>query len=165
MPLQKLLRTIALLLTGLYAGAAMYSIMGISPAIKEMSATSYIEFHQKLDLFMGVRMALFAKIALAVNVLLLISTIRSSAKLILLLTIIGFLLFFAELFFTLSVNVPINEKIQSWNINQPPGDWMDVRAKWVKYDSIRAVCALASFITYLAAFGVTANHNKRNAGK
>lgn len=165
MPLQKSLRIAALLLTGLYAGAAMYSLMGIGPAMKEMSAASYIEFHQKLDLFMGVRMALFAKIALAANVLLVISSIRSSSKLVLVLTIIGFLFFFAELFFTLSVNVPINEKVQTWNINQPPAEWMAIRGKWIKYDTIRTSCAIISFIVYLSAFNVTANHNKTSAGK
>jgi uncharacterized membrane protein len=165
MSIQNSLRITALLLTGLYAGAAMYSIMGISPAMKEMSPASYTEFHQKLDFFMGVRMALFAKITLAVNVLLLISTIRSSTKLVLFLTVAGFLLFFAELFFTLSVNVPINEKIQTWNINQLPADWIAIKNKWIKYDFLRAVCAIASFIIYLAAFSFSTPCKNGNAGK
>jgi hypothetical protein len=112
MKIQTIMRFIALLLTGLYAGAAMYSLMGVSPAMKIMQPAAYAEFHQALDSFMGVRMALFAKITLAFNVLLLIVTIRKSSGLLLWLTITGFLLFFTEIFFTVSVNVPINERFR-----------------------------------------------------
>lgn len=152
MNIQKIILFITILLTGLYAGAAMYSLMGVGPAMKLMQPSSYVEFHQKLDFFMGVRMALFAKITLLVNVVLLIITIRRSAKPVIILTITAFLLFFGEIFLTVLVNVPLNEKIQLWNSNNLPIQWMEVRNKWVQYDTIRAIFAIASFLFYLITF-------------
>lgn len=146
------IRITGLLLTGLYAGAAMYSIMGVGPSMELMNPTPYAEFHQKLDVFMGVRMAIFAKIALAVNIILLITAFRSTSKTIRLFTIVAFLFFGAELFFTLTVNVPLNETVQKWDINNLPADWSAIRAKWIHYDKIRAGCAIASFVVYHLAF-------------
>jgi uncharacterized membrane protein len=133
----------------------MYSLMGVSPAMKQMHSSAYAEFHQKLDFFMSVRMALYAKVTLAINVLLLIVTIRKSNKTVLLLTIFGFLLFFAEIFFTVTVNVPLNEKIQTWDINHLPQQWEAVRDKWLRFDAIRSICAMISFIVFLAAFQIS----------
>ena len=152
---QNTIRTISLFLNGLYAGAAMYSLMGIGPAMKLMPQVCYVEFHQKLDFFMGVRMAMFAKITLVINVLLLIAAIRHSTKPVLLLTIAAFLFFTAELFFTLTVNVPINTEIQKWGAQNLPGNWMLIREKWVHYDVIRAVCIITSFALYLVIITLT----------
>jgi uncharacterized membrane protein len=149
MRIHRMIRFTSLLLTGLYAGAAMYSLMGVGPAMKQMQPASYVEFHQKLDLFMGTRMALFAKITLAVNVLLLIITMSRSTKPVIILTLAASLLFFAEIFFTVSVNVPLNEKIQTWDIQRLPAEWMTIRDKWVEYDIIRAICVISSFVIYL----------------
>lgn len=152
MQLQQLVRLIALFLTGLYAGAAMYSLVGVAPAMKIMQSLTYAEFHQKLDLFMGVRMAFYAKITLAVNLLLLIVTVRSAGRMILILTIAGFLFFFTEIFFTVSVNVPLNEEVQTWDIHHLPQHWASVRDKWIRFDIVRTWCAMISFFIYLIAF-------------
>ena len=160
MKIQQQIRFIALLLTGLYAGPAMYSLKGVAAAMKSMQPSAYAEFHQQLDFYMGVRMALYAKVTLALNVLLLIATIRTSDKRVLALTIAGFLLFFAEIFFTVSVNVPLNEKVQTWNIHHLPQQWEAVRDKWIRFDVIRSICVMASFLVYLAAFQLSNRKSK-----
>jgi len=120
MKIRKFIRIIALLLTGLYAGAAIYSLIGAGPAMKLMQPSSYVEFHQKLDFLCGCPYGIVCKNNTGHECVVADYNDTGIIQAGNIFTTVAFLLFFAEIFFTVSVNVPLNEKVQLWDTNNIP---------------------------------------------
>jgi uncharacterized membrane protein len=54
--------------------------------------------------------------------------------------------------FSLILEVPINNRVASWNLNALPGDWRADRRRWDQYHSVRiAILVLASLALLAAA--------------
>jgi hypothetical protein len=52
---------------------------------------------------------------------------------------------------TLAGELPLNNKIEGWSIEQPPSDWTDVRNEWETLHAIRAVASAAALsVLYLS---------------
>ena len=53
--------------------------------------------------------------------------------------------------FTLIVNVPINKRTLTWDPENPPADWQDVRSRWHTYQGVRAVLLAVWFLCAVGA--------------
>jgi uncharacterized membrane protein len=49
------------------------------------------------------------------------------------------------------LNTPINNAVASWSLDQIPGDYQSMRARWRVYNLTRTVIAIASLSCYVAA--------------
>jgi uncharacterized membrane protein len=50
-----------------------------------------------------------------------------------------------------SIHVPMNEEIATWSQTAPPPDWAAVRARWARWNLVRTVASILSFVLSLAA--------------
>lgn len=57
---------------------------------------------------------------------------------------------------TLSVNIPINNQLMTWNVDAPPENMREIWSRWEKIHTIRTVLWLGAFaleVVALAVFG------------
>ena len=47
--------------------------------------------------------------------------------------------------------VRINHQIASWSIQDPPREWAQIRARWIRFHVIRTLPSVPAFILYLLA--------------
>ncbi|WP_227378782.1 anthrone oxygenase family protein [Haladaptatus halobius] len=52
---------------------------------------------------------------------------------------------------TMRIHIPMNEEIATWSPASPPDEWAAVRARWARWNHIRTIAAIVSFVLYLSA--------------
>ena len=52
---------------------------------------------------------------------------------------------------TVPTNLRINKQVARWSIENPPGDWTAVRARWIRFHVIRTLFSIPVFALYAAA--------------
>lgn len=63
----------------------------------------------------------------------------------------AFVLFIVALFVTVFVEVPIVQEIVTWTVPTLPGNWQELRDRWMKFHVLRVVVGLASLVLLLVA--------------
>jgi uncharacterized membrane protein len=61
-------------------------------------------------------------------------------------TAAGFLLMVAALVITLTVEVPIDNRIQAWTVATLPGDWRSIQSRWELWHTIRTLASVAALV-------------------
>jgi uncharacterized membrane protein len=67
------------------------------------------------------------------------------------LALAGLLLMVAVLVVTLAVEVPLDNRITTWNLATLPSDWQDLRARWATFHTLRTFLSLAAVAAAVAA--------------
>jgi uncharacterized membrane protein len=67
------------------------------------------------------------------------------------LALTGLLLMVAVLAVTLSVEVPIDNKIKDWTVATLPSDWKDTRARWATFHTLRTFLSLGAVAASVGA--------------
>ncbi|WP_161596620.1 anthrone oxygenase family protein [Chitinophaga vietnamensis] len=146
-----LLLSLTIFLSGLYAGAGFFTIIGNNPAITKMSTVAFVEYWKNVDSYMAARMPVFGPILL---LSLLISTImlfRDKQRPSALLMLLALLIIVMDLVFTLSVNHPLNHLIQSWDLHALPANAREIQLQVVAAFNTRSLMMIVSFIAVIAA--------------
>lgn len=140
---------ITTLLSGFYAGIGFFTAIGANPAAEKMTDRTFAEYWQQLDHYMGSRMPVFGIVLLVslIASIVLLGTKSISPSFWLMLA--GFVIIVADIIFTVRVNHPLSHLIQSWNINELPGDVQVVKQKVVHAFNWRIICMISSFIMVL----------------
>lgn len=60
-------------------------------------------------------------------------------------------LFIVALMVTVLIEVPIVEEIVTWTMDTLPGNWQELRDRWMRFHVIRVVAGLASLILLVVA--------------
>jgi len=55
---------------------------------------------------------------------------------------------------TRAVNIPINNRLMTWNTAAPPSDWSAVWSRWEQIHTIRTVLGIVAFAAELVALRV-----------
>ena len=63
----------------------------------------------------------------------------------------AFLLFLVALLVTVVVEVPIVQQIVTWTLSTLPGNWRQLRDRWMRFHVIRVIAGVASLIFLLVA--------------
>jgi uncharacterized membrane protein len=67
------------------------------------------------------------------------------------LALVGLLLTVAVIAVTLSVEVPIDNKIKTWTTSTLPSDWQDIRARWAAFHTLRTFMSLGAVAAAVGA--------------
>jgi uncharacterized membrane protein len=67
------------------------------------------------------------------------------------LALAALLLMVAVIVVTLSVEVPIDNKIKTWTVATLPPDWRDIRARWAAFHTLRTFVSLAGVAAAVGA--------------
>ena len=145
-------RTIAVLATGLLAGAVL-AVWLVQEALGG-SAELYIGFRQATDPAftrvlppLGVGGLVAAVVALGLGW----SQHPTSKHLTRWLTLAAVGCLGLGLAITVVVHLPINADLLTWSASAPPSDWGDVRDRWVAAHQVRTVLSISGFVLLLGA--------------
>jgi hypothetical protein len=138
-----------LLVAALATGGLMVNWIGLARAMACLSASAYVEFHQNtnrtFDPYMPIVVigALLRGVALVV----IFGIHTASGQL----SVGGVTCFAAVLAIGLPTDVQINKQIAAWSIGNPPCNWAEVRARWIRFHILRTLFSVPAFVLYVAA--------------
>ncbi|WP_424217264.1 anthrone oxygenase family protein (plasmid) [Streptomyces sp. BI20] len=146
----RVVHAIALLATGLLAGAFGYGAANLVPTFNAVPLETRLSFHAELmktnGITMQAAMAVSTVGSLALAVLARGRT-RLAAGAAALLTLGSFLI-------TRLGNVPINGRIKQWALGPVPADHAEILRRWELFNDLRTLTALAAFtLLVLTALG------------
>lgn len=147
MPAPRILRSFALLSTGLLAGALGYGAAALVPTFNAVPLDVRLTFHTALMRMNGpvvqavMACAAGAAVALAVRER---GRPRRLAAGSAALVVTSFLV-------TRFGNIPINARIRAWAAGVAPPDHADMLRRWELFNDLRTAAAVAAFVLLLAA--------------
>ncbi|WP_329377807.1 DUF1772 domain-containing protein [Streptomyces sp. NBC_01351] len=147
----RLVLALALLATGLLAGAFGYGAANLVPTFDAVPLDMRLSFHAQLMKMNGITMQAAMGVSV-VSSLTLAALTRGRTRLI---AGAAGLLALASFLITRLGNVPINGRIKEWAVTAAPADVEEVLNRWETFNVLRTVSALVAFalLIFLAVSG------------
>lgn len=139
--MKQLIKFIDVILTGLIAGIIFGIWIGFNP--QNLSAVAYVEMQQNAIRALNVLMPILGWISVILTVTFAIQCKGEKLHRTLLFTAVA-LMIIAGLV-TRFGNQPINAIVITWDLNNIPNTWTELRDKWWTFHIIRTLSAMASF--------------------
>ncbi len=146
-----ILEIVGLFLAGILAGEEFVVRYGVQPALTRLEDRAGIQARQSLVL----RLRVLVPAIMAPTVLVGIAVVVFGGtgpgfafRLAGLVALIAFLLF------SFLGTVPINIKVNAWQLDSPPADWKAVVRRWEFIDVFRSSAAVLAFTLFLIAVAV-----------
>ncbi|MEV8624726.1 DUF1772 domain-containing protein [Streptomyces sp. NPDC051079] len=137
----RILLGVALLSTGLLAGAFGYGVANLVPAFDSVPIGMRLDFHAQLMKTNGITMQTAMAVS-AVSAFALAAVARARVRALAatagLLTVASFLI-------TRFGNVPINGRIKQWAVTAPPADHAEILRRWELFNDARTCTAVVAF--------------------
>jgi uncharacterized membrane protein len=147
---------IVLLFAALATGGLLVNWIGLGRAMSRLSAPAYVEFHQHTNHTFDPYMPIVVIGALAGGVALaLMYGVHSIPGQ---LALAGAACHALVLIVAVSTNVRINHQIESWSIQNPPREWAQIRARWIRFHIIRTIFSVPGFAIVLLAVMSNTGH-------
>ncbi|MFJ7201685.1 MULTISPECIES: anthrone oxygenase family protein [unclassified Streptomyces] len=137
----RLLQGLALLATGLLAGAFGYGAANLVPTFNAVPLDMRLSFHAELMKMNGITMQATMAVS-TLSSLTLAALTRARARLI---AGAAALLTFASFLITRFGNVPINGRIKEWARTSAPADHAEILRRWELFNNLRTLTAIAAF--------------------
>jgi uncharacterized membrane protein len=154
--MENLLELIVLLFAALATGALVVNWIGLGRAMARLPVSAYVEFHQHtnhtFDPYMPIVVIGAPAGAVALAVMYGIHSISGQ------LVAAGAACYALVLIIGVPTCVRINHQIASWSIQNPPLEWVQTRARWVRFHVIRTLPSVPAFILYLLAVMSDTSH-------
>lgn len=147
--MDKLFVLIVLLLAALDTGALIVNWIGLGRAMSRLSVSAYVEFHQHTNRTFNPYMPIVVIGALAGGVAL--TAIYGARSIPGQLASAGAICYALVLIIAVSTDVRINHQIASWSIQNPPREWAQIRARWIRFHILRTLFSLPAFAGYVLA--------------
>jgi uncharacterized membrane protein len=147
---------IVLLFAALATGGLLVNWIGLGRAMSRLSVSAYVEFHQHTNRTFVPYMPVVVVGALAGGVAL--AVMYGVHSIPGQLAAAGAVCYALVLIISLSTDVPINHQIASWSIQNPPREWAQIRARWIRFHVIRTLFSVPAFAIYLLAVMSNTSH-------
>ena len=121
-----------------------------------LSVSAYVEFHQHTNRTFNPYMPIVVIGALAGGVAL--AVMYGVHSIPGQLAAAGAVCYALGLIISLSTDVRINHQIASWSVQNPPREWAETRARWIRFHVIRTLFSVPAFILYLLAVMLNTSH-------
>jgi uncharacterized membrane protein len=142
----RVLRSLALLSTGLLAGAFGYGALNVAQAFKAVPLDVRLTFHTALMKMNGPVMQTTMALAMISSLVLAILTRRTPR----LLAAGASALALASFLVTRFGNVPINGQMKVWAVTSPPADYAAILRRWEMFNNVRTAAGIVAFLLLLA---------------
>jgi uncharacterized membrane protein len=140
---------IVLLFAALATGGLIVNWIGLGRAMSRLSASTYVELHQATNHTFDPYMPIVIIGALAGGVALaMMYGVHSIPGQ---LAAAGAVCYALVLIIGVPTCVRINYQIASWSIQNPPREWAQIRARWIRFHVIRTLFSVPAFALYAAA--------------
>jgi hypothetical protein len=147
---------IVLLFAALTTGGLIVNWIGLGRAMSRLSVSAYVEFHQHTNRTFVPYMPIVVNGALAGGVAL--AVMYGVHSIPGQLAAAGAVCYALGLIISLSTDVRINHQIASWSVQNPPLEWAETRARWIRFHVIRTLFSAPAFIFYLLAVMLNTSH-------
>jgi uncharacterized membrane protein len=148
--MEQVLQTAVVFIAALATGGLMVNWIGLGRAMSRLSAPTYVEFHQATNHTFNPYMPIVVEGAILGGIMLAIFSpgIHSPSGV---LAIAGSVCYVMVVAIALSTDVRINKQIARWSVQNPPGDWAPIRARWIRFHIIRTLFSLPGLACYVLA--------------
>ena len=147
---------IVLLFAALATGGLIVNWIGLGRAMSRLSVSAYVEFHQHTNRTFDPYMPIVVIGALAGGVVL--TVMYGLHSISGQLAAIGAVCYALVIIIGVPTCVRINRQIASWSIQNPPRDWAQMRARWIRFHVIRTLFSVPAFAIYLLAAMSNTSH-------
>jgi hypothetical protein len=140
---------IVLLFAALATGGLIVNWIGLGRAMSRLSVSSYVEFHQQTNRTFDPYVPIVVIGAVAGGVALAVMYgIHSTAGQ---LAAAGAVCYALVIIIGVPTCVRINHQIARWSIQNPPREWAETRARWIRFHVIRTLFSVPAFVVYVLA--------------
>jgi uncharacterized membrane protein len=140
---------IVLLFAALATGGLLVNWIGLGRAMSRLSVSAYVEFHQHTNRTFNPYMPIVVYGALAGGVAL--AVIYGVHSIPGQLAAAGAVCYALVIIIAVSTDVRINHQIASWSIQNPPREWAQIRARWIRFHILRTLFSVPAFAGYVLA--------------
>jgi hypothetical protein len=141
------LMLIVLLFAALATGGLLVNWIGLGRAMSRLSVSAYVEFHQHsnhtFDPYMPIVIIGAVTGGIALAVMYGVDSIPGQ------LAAAGAACYALVIIIGLPTCVRINHQIASWSVQNPPGEWSQIRARWLRFHVIRTLFSIPALTVYL----------------
>ena len=148
-----------IVLFALVMGVFWGTWFSLSRTMDQLSAETFVAVGHQMIRNLGTPMAILLPLSLlsALITLALLWPGRSTAFWW---TAAGFLLMVAALVVTLAVEVPIDNRIETWTAATLPADWRSIQSRWELWHTIRTFGSIAAVVAATISATVTGQPNQ-----
>ena len=147
----KLTMFVTVMLYVLVAGVMWGTWLSLARTMTSYDAATFLTDGKHMIDNLGTVMAVLMISAVLVGVLETWLLFRSGSSTAGWLALTGVLLMVAVVVVTLSVEVPIDNKIKTWTESTLPSDWRDIRSRWAAFHTLRTFLSLAAVAAAVGA--------------
>jgi hypothetical protein len=147
----KLTQFLSTMLYVLVAGVMWGTWLSLGRTMTGYDATTFLADGQHMIANLATIMAVFMISAVVIGLLATVLLFRHRSPAAGWLALAGLLLMVAVIVVTLSVEVPIDNKIKTWTEATLPPDWQDIRARWAAFHTLRTFLSLAAVVAAVGA--------------
>jgi uncharacterized membrane protein len=147
---------IVLLFAALATGGLVVNWIGLGRAMSRLSVSAYVEFHQHTNRTFDPYMPIVVIGALAGGVAL--AVMYGVHSIPGQLAAAGAVCYALVIIIGVPTCVRINHQIASWSTQNPPREWAQIRARWIRFHVIRTLFSVPAFALYLLAVMANAGH-------
>jgi len=154
--MEKSFELIVLLFAALATGALIVNWIGLGRAMSRLSVSAYIEFHQHTNRTFDPYMPIVVVGALAGGVALAVmyGVHSISGQL----AAAGAVCYALVIIIGVPTCIRINKQIADWSIQNPPGEWAQMRARWIRFHVIRTLFSVPALAIYVLAVMSNTGH-------
>jgi len=141
---------ICLLFYSVIAAQSISYFISLTDVQQKMNVKEYISFRHLTDKNFRAKFAFFVYGSLLSNLALVAISIIDLNYTLLIASAISFIALIIDTRFTLKGNMPINNAINTWTLENYPADWESHRTKWLQYFRYRQIANLTGFACLVA---------------
>jgi hypothetical protein len=145
----KITLLITLLAYSMIVSQSFMYILSLRRTQLNFTVNAYIEFRKLIDANMRKNFRYPVYAALLANLLLLLLTIQNSESLIFITGAIAFIALVIDTLITVKGNLPVNDIINGWSVDNYPENWRDYRLKWLQLFQYRQIANISGFLSLL----------------
>jgi hypothetical protein len=151
----KILIVLTILAFSVIVSQAFMYIIALKNVSNSLNASSYIEFRHLIDANFRANFKYAVYGALITNLLLVIFSAKSPNSLLFITATFSFVALIIDTILTLKGNMPLNDLINTWSVNNYPENWSEIRTKWLQILQYRQIATILGFISLIigAVFG------------
>jgi uncharacterized membrane protein len=147
----KLAQFLEIMLYVLVAGVMWGTWLSLGRTMTQYDAATFLADGKHMIANLGTAMAVLLIAAIVAGLLVVITLFRYRSTTAAWLALAGLLLVVAVLAVTLSVEVPIDNKINGWSATTLPPDWRHIRARWAAFHTLRTFLSLGAVAAAVGA--------------
>ena len=151
----KIILLFTLLAYSMIVSQSFMYILALKDVQLNLDANCYTELRKLIDASMRASFKYVIYAALLTNLMLLLSNYKNPGSLLFITTAIAFFALVVDTLLTVKGNLPVNDIINTWTLDNYPTNWTEYRTKWLAIFQYRQIANLTGFVSLVtgAVFG------------